>query len=512
METSNDNAARTSRDLDEFSPPSEIPADRIVILATIVEVNQTACWHANLGWALFLAGCYDEAEKYLLRAIAMDDTAWWPRYGMAHIFEDRKLYSQAADWGLKTMSSLSDTIRESQDTEFLRYQITQWLMDSGDAERAIQFTYKTYCSRPKDVKAIDLYIETLHACGRTEQTFFLFKSLSGMKGTGGEGTLLTDLFLNGAKFEAVLPFAIRSSECGQEIKNACNALQVGNQVSSLKLDRIATLKYRYFERTEEAIEAWTTVLMKAENPYERSNALIHLPQIFFDLAAAIRKEGGDYQSWVLKLQDLSNSWGKHGSDREASYSTLLLGHWFRQFEQVEEKVWRPYFKARVLETLEMLDDNDPYNDQRAYYNLARILFLAGDRENASAAYAVFLKPLEALATERVEAAQTGMKVTVKNYVFWPDRFSCSGVCDIAEDIFKKLYTCETCFEVQFCAACMKLVKVNELPFRVCNPQHAFSQVYPLPKERQDFAARLINGRVEVQKEWVEKLKKQWKRW
>ena len=504
-ESAYDTASGKSQVLDNFRPLSGISADTLISLAAVIEVEETIYWHANLGWALSLAGHHDEAEKYLLRAIAMDDTAWWPIYGVACNLSSSKSYSQAADWGLKTMGALSDAMRESHDATHIRLQINAWLRDSGNSERAIRVAHETYSSRPKDLDTIDPYIRALHLGGRTEETFPIFKTLSGIGTTSGEGTLLADMLLNGSRgSQAVIPFAVRSSECGQEIKDAFDPLQLGDRVDPRKLDRVAAFKYRYLDQTEEAIEAWINVLEKAQEPNQRTSALTKLPQILFDLAASAKKTGDDYESWVSKLQGLSDIWGKCGSDRDNSYSTLLLGHWYRQFEQAEEKVWRPYFKARILEALEMLNDDDLSNDQDAYYRLARILFLAGDRENATAAYAVALKPLEALATQK--------KAAVRNYFMWYSWSSCSGICNTAKLELKELHTCETCFEVLFCESCIKLVKANELPVRVCSSQHPFSLVYPLPEERQNFAARLIDGRVEVQKEWVERLRKQWKKW
>jgi hypothetical protein len=45
---------------------------------------------------------------------------------------------------------------------------------------------------------------------------------------------------------------------------------------------------------------------------------------------------------------------------------------------------------------------------------------------------------------------------------------------------------------------------------MCSPNHKFVQVFPIPEETKDVAARFVEGKtMEVQKGWLEKLRKEW---
>ena len=443
----------------------------------------------------------------------MDETLWWPKYLMARCFAARDHYQEAVQWALKASAAIPEEHKKSTHATRLRDEIAEWLLKSGNWEQAIQFTYKEYESRPKDVNAIDSYIAALHRGGHTEQAFPLLKILSTIQGADGEKSLLTAVLLDGRRSQELLPRAISSTECGPELKLACDALPSdGKNGNWWEVFQAANLRYGYFSQTKAAITTWENLREQTEEPYLSQTASEKLAQVYFDLAVSAKREGRDPGPWVLKLRDLSKIEEKPKSDSyvyRSSWSALILGHWLREFEQVEEKVWRDCFRTRVLESLNMLIDEDATNDQQGYYTLAQILLLAGDRENATASYAVALKPLEILAAERANSTHvTDRKMaTIKNYEIM---FSCDGPCKTSQTDYKELHACETCIDTVFCEVCIKLVRADDLPFRKCNSQHAHSQVYPLPKDQQDVVGHLVEGHIEVHKEWVESLKRQWK--
>ena len=499
--------------LDPLSPLSDIPANKLIKLATLGKVEKTAYWHANLAYALCSAEYYDEAEKSLDQAIEIDETLWWPKYLMARCFAARDHYHEAVQWASKTSAAIPEDHKKSTYATRLRDQTAEWYLRSGNLEQAIQFTYENYKSRPKDVNAIDLYITALHRGGHTEQVFPLLKTLNSTEGIDGEKSLLTILLLDGWHFQELLPRAISSTECGPELKFACDALPSdGKSGEWWQALQAANLRYRYFGQTEAPIATWESLCEQSEDLYLRTTTSEKLAQIYFDLAVSAKSEGEDPEPWVLKLKDLSKIEEKPKSDSyvyRSSWSALILGHWLREFEQVEEKIWRDCFRSKALEALKMLSDDDATNDQQGYYNLAQILFLAGDRENAIASYAVVLKPLETLATEQADSPQATdrKKTKIKNYIIG---YSCDGSCKTEPTDYKELHACETCIDTLFCEECIKLVRADDLPFRKCNSQHAHSQVYPLPKDQQDVVGHLVEGHIEVHKEWVESLKRQWK--
>ena len=486
-------------------------------LATIATIDKTALWHANLGWALEMADHYAEAEMSFLKAIELDDTAWWPKYGMACCCAGSQRYGKAADWALKAIALSLKGLEKFMLN--LHYTAVYWISESNETERALQLARESYESSPKDVIAIDYYVYVLYQNGHSEQAFSLLKRLNETMSMDGKRTLLTDLLLYRGIYRRVLPLAIAHPICGQDLRTACDALPMDDEgkVDLTDVSRVAHLKYLYFDRIEEAILAWENILKKTDDNLLCMEASDKLASIYFDMAVSAKRDSRSPAPWISKLKDLSIVKSKSKSDNyvyRSNYSALLYGHWLREHEQAKDRVWRACFQAKVLEALNMLDDDDPTNYQEGYHALARVLFLAGDKENAAAAYSIALKPLEILAAQRAQSMDADdpktydRKAGVKHYAI---RYGCDGDCQDKMRDYKELYACEICKGVLFCEACIKLIKADELPFRVCNSLHAFSQVYPLPTKQQDAVAHVVDGRVEINREWVEKLKKQWKR-
>lgn len=82
------------------------------------------------------------------------------------------------------------------------------------------------------------------------------------------------------------------------------------------------------------------------------------------------------------------------------YPSLLYGRWLREYEGAEPAVWRKCFRARILEQINGLSDDDPTNDTTACRKLAMSLFQAGDEKRAGAIVAVLYKTLEEYVAEK----------------------------------------------------------------------------------------------------------------
>lgn len=103
---------------------------------------------------------------------------------------------------------------------------------------------------------------------------------------------------------------------------------------------------------------------------------------------------------VVKLKQLTSttSVGPDGDGDVFSYYTgytsLLYGRWLRDYEKAPPAVWRKCFRARILELMNCLSDDDPTNDYAACQKFAITLFQAGDRKNAGLILAVIFGTLE----------------------------------------------------------------------------------------------------------------------
>jgi hypothetical protein len=92
---------------------------------------------------------------------------------------------------------------------------------------------------------------------------------------------------------------------------------------------------------------------------------------------------------------------------------------------------------------------------------------------------------------------------------------CDGPCRsqfnrYKEPLYKEFYVCEDCLGTAVCEECFPIVKKGELPYRRCSPEHTFLQVFPVPEDARNVAARFVDMKtMEVQKDWLDGLRKEW---
>lgn len=96
------------------------------------------------------------------------------------------------------------------------------------------------------------------------------------------------------------------------------------------------------------------------------------------------------------------------------YPSLLYGRWLRDYEKAPPAVWRKCFRARILEQMNGLDDDDPTNDTAACQKLAISLLQAGDRKNAGLILAILFGTLEKYIAEKSQQRDAERKLEEDN--------------------------------------------------------------------------------------------------
>ena len=89
------------------------------------------------------------------------------------------------------------------------------------------------------------------------------------------------------------------------------------------------------------------------------------------------------------------------------------------------------------------------------------------------------------------------------------RFTCDGPCNRSWNTFKELHFCQFCYDVCFCESCINLLTRNEIPFRVCNPNHQLLRVLPLTPAATDMIESLVSRDFGMQASWLQQLSKAW---
>ena len=510
---------------DLYTPLSEISADEIQQLATFGTVEKTDRWYENVGRALYTSGYYNDAITHLHRALLFNETAWFSMQLVGRCYRKLGKYDVAIKWMKNALAAIRDDTSSacSRQRIYFSGKVAKWTLKSGDIEAAIQFTHDQYMKQPMNVGMIDLYIDALTLGRRHEQICNLLKDISGIMRSNGERSLLADVLLRSRNVRKILPLALQSPQCNNELRAACNSFPTeledshdGSKAArsevAWELYEAAYLKYVYFNQIDEATLIWDSMCKNKDTVSLWAPVALQLAQIFYDRAVSAKNTGTDYEPWIAKMRDLSKLEIrlKSSSNPYCHRVPLLLGHWLRDFEGVPENEWKPYFKASVLGALKLLSDDDPSNDFYGYDMLAQALELAGDSQNAAIAFGVAVQPLQALAIRRADTQNLGKgsRLKVKEDEFL---YSCDGQCNTKTADYKELHMCRICSDLAFCETCIKLVKNGQLPFNQCNPAHASVQAFPIPGEIKDTVAQLAHGPAEFRIKWVEKLRKQWRK-
>lgn len=120
---------------------------------------------------------------------------------------------------------------------------------------------------------------------------------------------------------------------------------------------------------------------------------------------------------VMKLKQLASTTSvdhEENGDGFALYTygypSLLYGRWLRDYAKSPPAVWRKCFRARILEQMNGLSDDDPTNDTAACSELAVSLFQAGDRKNAGLILAVLFGTLKKYMADKAEQKNVEIQV------------------------------------------------------------------------------------------------------
>ena len=241
-------------------------------------------------------------------------------------------------------------------------------------------------------------------------------------------------------------------------------------------------------------------------------ATIILSSIYYEKAVAAHKAGQDPDGWVQKLRARSladDTDLKTPNVYKLNEFSWKLGIYLRKYGMVPEAEWKACFRDAVLQAIDMLCDEDPFNDVEAYALLATLFMAAGDVMNASAAYAT-------IHTEFSYSSDPDALATLEAINFIGPFLCCNGFCAPLhkEDqifVYKEVYCCTECWATHFCEKCLSVLKKGDLPFRQCSPEHEFVRLLPVPEESIGVAAKFDkeNKNMVVQREWLDARRREW---
>lgn len=336
----------------------------------------------------------------------------------------------------RAIYTMEEAIRCLPDTEgwgrinfYLRTSMARWMLKLNDNDVTLEVARSAFegsrgyvwgVGGPSDdgiLSSIKCYIEALY---RVESYSDIVQLLSELQQTATNvGESLLSVFLRAQMHSSFnVDLFEKAGEISRLLRNKKvlatmkSAIEEGtalttNSISNeervvLALNGGAFL-YRLGDTTDESAALYDKLVAVIEHSNEavqqmytgeRTTAADQLAQILLHDAILTRSQGKDTSIAIAKLEDLAKH--KQGGERyyRASYPALALSLWLREYEKTDDTTWKACVRPSITQALNLLSDNDPWNDQQAYCQLGLALLFAGDAHNAAIAIGITTRPLE----------------------------------------------------------------------------------------------------------------------
>ncbi|KAI0100201.1 hypothetical protein GGR51DRAFT_551683 [Nemania sp. FL0031] len=407
-------------------------ADEIEDLAEWANLEKTTHWYTGVGWIIHEGPrtCSARAQELLAKAIDLDPTAWVAMEATARSLgdDDREL-EEAISWMERAIETLLQQCRGTplEVDSYLLSHISRWKMDLGDVQAAHKIAYEAWTKAPTTLEALNSYIRALLQIKEWKHLMGILEYLNETDNGYGISTLVK--FFSSSSLVWDVGPACRTCECPlfviDALELALQDVENSGDKSTLisKLLHFGDFYHDFYDKNDKAIRWWEEAIARiadaepaVQRQYvtEKVKYTNKLAQLYFDEAVQNFEAHIRPNDAAIRLKQLALAVTYiPGSGEDVfdyytpGYASLLYGRWLREYEKAKSSVWRECFRARILEQINGLDDNDPTNDTMACQRLAVSLFQADDEKRASALLAVLFKTLEEYIAERARLQIAG---------------------------------------------------------------------------------------------------------
>ncbi|KAK5653775.1 hypothetical protein OQA88_7933 [Cercophora sp. LCS_1] len=522
-----------------------VTPERVEYTASYAGLEQDVHWHTLLAWSLMMGYHYEAAVSHYRSAIKLSPENWVALEGLARCAGEQGQHADAIVWQEKAIDALPSS--QHWISGYLWPRITEWATQVGRGDLAFSSAEKGFRADPTCILAATTYLSQLKNHGRSAE---IIRTLEMLASTPVRASVVA--------YNSMVRLFVRGEDIFEPISWAC-AKEGRPRFVLDQLDKASTIvdsgdrdwikvwlpymagcfKYSVYGLEGEGALLLETFLQRLSQKNEnlqgqfakqRKDARNILAQLYFD--AAIEEWEADRSARTAnadKLKQLavevSTGFGEdfEGFDLfRSDYPAMLWGRWLRDYKGVDEVKWRKCFRARLLEEMNTIDDDDPTNDTVGLTSLAVSLFHAGDKVNAAAIMAILFR----LAGEGMEGNSNSreaqdpdsedtslglreLKLEIKHATAYQCCNCAKNTTEVAE-----LHVCEVCSGfVCWCEECLALLKEPrkrpQMTRQVCNPRHSFYRAWPVPADAMHVAAGSFENGVTVREAWLEKLRKYW---
>lgn len=511
-----------------------VTPERLEYTAGYAGLERDVHWHTLLGWSLMMGLHYDAAVSHYKSAIALYPRAWVALEGLARCAGEQGQHAEAIAWQEQAIEVLPDRLHWI--LGYLCPRITDWATQIGDTDKAYRHAREGFRADPTCILAATTLLHELRKHENAAGTMDVLKILASTEIRGLTYTALVRLFVRGEDILWPIGWACAKMDRPAFVVDALDEamaivdsgdrewIKVWLPYTSAKFkcvfygmeEQAVTLLEIFLKRLAEKNEG-----LQRKYTVERMEARNMLARFYFDAAVeAWEKDPTTRPTSADNLKQLAVpvSTG-FGDDYEgfdvfrADYPAMLWGRWLRDHRGADETVWRKCFRARLLEEMNTVDDDDPTNDTAGISSLAVSLFHAGDRRNAAAIMAILFRSVdpskggsEGSKDEEGDALKLNIEIATASY-------RCCN-CKKGIDRAAEMFVCEICPNgIDWCGDCLMLLRgfqsQETLTHRLCHPRHDVYQAWPIPEDAMHIAAGSFENGVTVRKEWLENLRRDW---
>ena len=371
------------------------------------------------------------AIAHFKQALVMDSDAWLPKEGLARVYGGQGLYSDAINLMQDACNCIPSNFEHL--GGYLLPWIAIWNRETGDLAGAYRAAREGNLADPSSLLAQYIFLGALYQEEHSEDIVNMLKYLADCWSIEKSMSWFTRLLMQNPYYPVFNYLGCASRQMAKpafildELDKLLDVVSKGkDEYSKVALHgQVALFKYEY----DDQIESPMKLLEQALKLDSTSNTLSiyqkngekkifehMLAQIYFDSAVKAKKGGTNPSPFARKLKKMAtvtNSSSVMDSSDDAfefwgaGYASMLWGQWRRDYESADASTWRKCFRARVLEELKLLDDDDPTNDMQGLHTLAITLLHADDCVNAAAILAILFKPVE---DERAASIRTKDKL------------------------------------------------------------------------------------------------------
>jgi tetratricopeptide (TPR) repeat protein/GTPase SAR1 family protein len=511
-----------------------VTPERLEYTASYAGLKRDVHWHTLLGWTLMMGLHYDAAVLHYKIAIGLYPRAWVALEGLARCAGEQGQHAEAIAWQEQAIEVLPDKLHWIMG--YLCPRITDWATQIGDTDKAYHHAREGFRADPTCTLAATTLLHELRKHENAAELMDVLKVLASTETRGLTYNALVRLFVRGE--DVLWPIGWACAKMGRPafvlhaLDEAMTIVDSGDRewIKVWLPYTSAKFKCVFYGMEEQAVTLLETFLkrlaqknegLRRKYAVERMEARNMLARFYFDAAVeAWEKDPTTRPTSADNLKQLAVpvSTG-FGDDYEgfdvfrADYPAMLWGRWLRDHRGADETVWRKCFRARLLEEMNTVDDDDPTNDTAGISSLAVSLFHAGDRRNAAAIMAILFRSLEP-SKGGSEGSKDEEGDALKLNIEIATTFYCCCNCKKGIDRAAEMFICEICPNgIHWCGDCLMLLRdfqsQEKLTHRLCHPRHDVYQAWPIPEDAMHVAAGSFENGVTVRKEWLEKLRRDW---